>query len=1307
MNYHAPQWLSPRRLAAGAALASALMAPSVQALDVIDPTGVSYLSILDSSHYSAGYEAFNMFNWDLTAIQTGTVLEGSEFAKSGGGSSFVAFDMDRAYSGIGSIFYAQRRGANATADKISSISIWASSTTPFSAADPGVAPNTVVQITNTTGGLWLEYLLTNTLSGQYFLLKLDQAASSGNPGGNEFRLGANLGLPPTVFGITPAYTNLYTGNAVQFAVSASGSAPLTYQWKGGAVGSGTYTNLVDGPGISGAKSNVLTLSNLPLVDRDLQVTVTNPQGNSSSPAAATLTVSTSPPQVVTPISPETLQQASGYPFSISVGVGGSMPTTFQWTRNGAPLVNDSRISGANSNVLTIAAARAEDAGTYLLTMTNAYGGDVSGAATVTVVPSLPVISPSGSIYTNVRDSSHFDANYVAANLFTHNVTGLAPGQTLSGPEFARSGPGSAWVAFEVDASYTVGSVYYAQRAGSNTGDNMQKVSIWTSESAAFATSDPGTAPAAVISLLPNTGTPVWREYFLPANLIGRYFLLKLEQTTITGNPGGNEFRLGLAQQTPAIVTGPTNQVAFNGTTVQFHVAASGAAPLSYQWQARAAGSSGSFINLIDSVNVSGATGPTLTLRNIPLSDLEYRVQVSNSIGLVTSDPATLTVSTSGPQIVADLSPAAVRYPAGYDLTLAVQISGSGPMTYVWKRGGQALANGGRISGAASNVLTVAALESGDAGTYQLFVNNAYGSTTSAEVTISVEQGLAFYDGSAWTLNNGATIDASGVLTLTEGVGGQFRSAFFNSVVPIDAFSASFVYQDVNMGGADGAAFILQNAPEGPAALGPGGGFLGYYGITPSAALTFNLYNNPGIALRTGGTVGGYAGTGPVDIRSGNPIKVDLKYAAGTMLVVLTDTYTTASFTNTYSIDLQTAVGGHTAYVGFSGADGGITSIQQISAFSFAPITGAAPEIIADIQPAHLAQPVGLNFSFSVAASGAAPLAYQWKRNGTPLANDTRITGAQSNKLSIAKARPEDAGSYQLFITNAYGWTNTSAAVVTLTNAIKLGDGSAWTLNGGGGITNEVLTITDGGSSQARSAFLSAPMPIDGFEAAFTYRDVSAGGADGLAFVVQNYKDGASSLGAGGSGLGYSGITESVALEFNIYENGPGGRGIAFATNGSYPQQGVSTYSPTAPLNLASGNPIDMVVRCYNGVLSLTMTDAVAAVSFSTNYLVNLPSIVKSRIAYVGFSGGTGGSTSIQEISNVRIVPMPPMSVQRSGTSTVIRWPLTAADLKIQQTDNLASGDWQPANVPVTIVNGMHEATLTSGPGSLFYRLSMP
>lgn len=1303
MKTQGTRWLA----GAAAALASLLLAGQARALDVIDPTGAAYLNITDSSHFAGGWEGLHMFNWDLSAVTVGSVLTGSEFAKSGGGTSYVAFDMDQVYTGIGSVFYAQRQGANPTADKINWISLWASSSAPFAAADPGTPPDSVIAITNSAGGLWLEYLLTNTVSGQYFLLKFEQSSSSGNPGGNEFRLGASLGLPPTVLAVSPPFTNTYTGNTVEFSVQASGTAPLYYQWQAGPVGSGTFTNLTDNANLSGATTSVLTVRNLSLADVDYQVVITNQFGKATS-APATLSVSTSLPQVLSAVTPETLQQPSGYAFSLSVDVAGSMPITYQWKRNGQTLSNDGRISGADSNVLTIANAENGDAGTYQLFLNNTYGNASSTEATVTIVPSLQVLSPTGTIYSNVRDSSHFSSGYVAANLFTHNVTGLAPGSTLSGAEFAKNGPGTSFVAFEVDNVYTVGSVYFAQRAGSTTGDNAQKLSIWASETASFATTDPGTAPLAVIPLLPNTGTPVWKEYFLPASITARYFLLKLEQTTITGNPGGNEMRLGLARLTPAVVSNPTNAAAFNGNSVEFTVGASGGTPLAYQWQARSAGSSSAFTNVLNNANITGANSATLTLRNIPLADVEYRAIVSNPSGSVTSAAAILTVTTSAPQIVTDASPAAIRHPAGYSFSIPVSVLGSGPITYTWRHNGQVLSNGGRISGAQSSVLTVAAAQAGDAGTYQLSMSNAYGNITSAQVTMTIEQeGLAFYDGSAWTLNGGATIDGGDVLTLTDGGVGQARSAFFNTVVPVDAFTASFVYQDVMTGGADGVAFILQNAPAGPAALGPGGGFLGYVGIAPSAALTFNIYNNPGIALKTGGTVGGYASTAPVNIAGGSPIQVNIKYVAGTMIVVLTDTFTTESYTNTFNIDLAAAVGGRTAYVGFSGADGAIASHQTISAFTFAPLTAGAPELVADVKSAKLTQPAGLSFSLAAAFSGTDPMTFQWKRNGVDLSDDARLSGTRSNRLSVANALPGDEGNYQLFVSNFYGSTNSSVVAVTLTNAITLGDGSAWTFNGGCTVADEVLTLTDGGNSQARSAFLNGRVPVDAFVASFTYTDVTTGGADGAVFLLHNAPAGPLALGAGGGTLGYSEIAPSAAIELNIYENSAGGRGIAFATNGLTAQNGGDAYASTAPVDLAGGNPIDVVLRYAGGVLSVTLTDAVAGTSFTTNYNVNLPAVVQGHSAYFGFTGATGGVTAHQTISNVKFVPMPALAIQLTANFAVISWPVTPASYVVQQSSEASGSTWQNVTAPVNAVNGEHQVTVPLSSGKQFYRLALP
>ena len=120
------------------------------------------------------------------------------------------------------------------------------------------------------------------------------------------------------------------------------------------------------------------------------------------------------------------------------------------------------------------------------------------------------------------------------------------------------------------------------------------------------------------------------------------------------------------------------------------------------------------------------------------------------------------------------------------------------------------------------------------------------------------------------------------MTLTSGLLNTSRSVFYNAPLYTPAFAASFIYRDVGGGGADGVTFCLQNAANGAATLGGGGGGLGYFGITPSVALAMNIYspNTVGIALRTNGTLpspGGYSPTTPVNIASGNPIQVSLHY----------------------------------------------------------------------------------------------------------------------------------------------------------------------------------------------------------------------------------------------------------------------------------------------------------------------------------------------------------------------------------------------------------------------------------------------
>jgi hypothetical protein len=155
-----------------------------------------------------------------------------------------------------------------------------------------------------------------------------------------------------------------------------------------------------------------------------------------------------------------------------------------------------------------------------------------------------------------------------------------------------------------------------------------------------------------------------------------------------------------------------------GQTATFSVSATGAMPLTYQWQKNA-------------VNISGATLATFTTPATTSSDngAMFGVVVMHSTQSVASSLATLTVN--GPPTITS-QPTNQTVVAGQTATFSVVANGTSPLTYQWQE------NQVNISGATSASYTTPATTSADSGTsFQVLVTNPVSSITSSPATLTV------------------------------------------------------------------------------------------------------------------------------------------------------------------------------------------------------------------------------------------------------------------------------------------------------------------------------------------------------------------------------------------------------------------------------------------------------------------------------------------------------------------------------------------------------------------------------------------
>jgi alpha-tubulin suppressor-like RCC1 family protein len=533
---------------------------------------------------------------------------------------------------------------------------------------------------------------------------------------------------------------------------------------------------------------------------------------------------------------------------------------------------------------------------------------------------------------------------------------------------------------------------------------------------------------------------------------------------------------------PVFTRPPISVSSLSGTTVSLSVGVTGASPLSYQWK-------------LNGANVIGATNALLTLTNVQAAGAgQYSVVVSNSLGTASNLTDTLKVSNSAPII--QVQPAGQKALVGANAAFAAAATGSLPLSYQWQF------NGSKIAGATQAKLNLTNVTIGEIGNYRVEVSNAFGTVFSSNAALTRVASLVV----GWGDNS------DGQTNIPAGLGEVVAIAAESySCLALQSNGMVAAWGDDNYGEtnvpvglsnvvaiAGGGFFSLALRSDGTV-VGWGDNSFGQRtmpaGLSNVVAIAAGVYDS--MALESNGTVlaWGYDGNEQTNVPVSLSNVVAIAAGAYHCLALLGNGTVVAWGDNAYgetnvpaglsnvvaiaagsyhSLALQsngtlvgwgddtygetTSPAGLSNVVGIAGgnyfslANQGYSTVVAWGNNSYGQTTVPASQnsvvsiaaggyhglaLLHDGSPFITRQPVsetadsGTTIVLSVAVLSAQPVSYQWKLNGV------NLVGATNALLTLTNAQTTRSGTYSVVVGNSLGAVSSVETTLTVNNAAPI------------------------------------------------------------------------------------------------------------------------------------------------------------------------------------------------------------------------------------------------------------------------------